>query len=131
MKKHTQQLWISQGHVPWLMQYMATEHALGGVAEQPANPGADEEGSVENDEGAEGDSAVAESPIQWDWKTNDGYCAVVDGKVARCAISTFTEAKFNVACAVHKYNTTFANASQEEITQACHDYLQQYLKSLV
>ena len=35
LKMHGQQLWVSERNIPWLIQYMATEHALGSVDEAP------------------------------------------------------------------------------------------------
>ena len=118
MTTHLQQLWVSEQHVPWLIQYMATEHALGGIKEQPNTPG---EGS---------DSAVPGSKIEWDWSGKDGYRAFVNGSEVRCAISTFSQEKWDKVAAIHQYDTTFPAASKEEIGQACHDYLLQYLESL-
>ncbi len=62
LKKHPQQLWVTEEHIPWILQYMATEHALGGVPENPADPAAAEE---ESGEEAEPDSAVATSNMPW------------------------------------------------------------------
>ena len=118
LKRHSQQLWVSERSIPWLIQYMATEHALGGIPEKPGNPG------------AASDSAVAASPIKWDYESNDGYHAKVNGSMVRCAISTFNQAKWDKVDAVYHYKTTFSAASREEVGQACHDTLVEYLKSM-
>ena len=126
LKKHPQQLWVTEEHIPWILQYMATEYALGGVPENPADPAAAEE---ESGEEAEPDSAVAESNIKWDWATNDGYLLLVNGKQVRCQISNFTQAKSDKVSKIHKYDTTFEHASREELGRACYDYLDQFIAS--
>ena len=83
LRKHAQQLWMSEHHMLWLFQYMATEHALGSIDEKPRTPG------------EAGDSAVAGIPIKWDYADNDGYVAVVDGTTVNCRISAFTQAKLD------------------------------------
>ena len=100
------------------MQYMATEHALAGIKEDPHTPGAD------------GDSAVAGPQITWDWERNDGYLVKVNGSTVRCAIITFTQVKWDKVDAVYQYKTTYSAASREEVGQACHDTLVEYLKSM-
>ena len=131
LRKHSQQLWISEESAPWLMGYMATEYALGGVVEHPGNPGADEEEDEEGDgaEGGEDGAAVAEPAITWDWESGDGYIANVNGKKLRCQVSTFTEAKWDKMRAIRNYSSTFAQASPAELAQACYDYLENYLET--
>ena len=91
--KHPQQLWVSEKNVPWLMAYMATEHALGSVAEIPADPRAGDEDEKEGAAAGAADAAVAASAdrITWDWEGNDGYIANTSDEQLRCQISTFTK----------------------------------------
>ncbi len=113
LRKHPQQLWVTEDHIPWIVQYMATEHAFQMVKEDPADP-----------------DAVAEPNIKWDWETNDGYYAIVNGKQLRCTISSFTKAKWDKVSAAHNYTTTFKHASKEALGQACRDFLELHIESL-
>ena len=122
LKRHSQQLWISEKNIPWLVQYMATEYALSGVAEDPDTPGDGGENVGEA-------SAVAEAAIHWDWDGNDGYYTMLNGQKVACDISTFTEAKWNKVCSTIKYRTTFQNATYEQLAQASHDFLQLFIES--
>ena len=127
LKNHPQQLWVAENNVPWLIGYMATEYGLGGVDEDPEKPRADEGGDGAEAEEEDG-AAVAAPAITWDWESNDGYIAVLNGKQVRCQVSTFSKAKWDKMCAIHNYNTTFSQASPEEISTACHDFLKDYLE---
>ena len=125
LKKHAQQLWVSENSILWLFQYMATEHALGSVDEKPRTPGGKKPPTPDEDgEGEDGDSDDESVPkIKWDYVDNDGYYAEVDGSTVRSRISGFTQAKWDKVSRIYKYMTTFTAASKDEISQACYDTL--------
>ena len=132
LKKHAQQLWVSENSILWLFQYMATEHALGSVDEKPRTPGGKKPPTPDEDgEGEDSDSDDESVPkIKWDYEGSDGYYVEVDGSPkVRCRISGFTQAKWDKVSNIYNYQTTVTSASKDEISQACYDTLLEYVKS--
>ena len=121
----TNSLWLSTDDVGWLVSWLADELETGGVPMEAAV--ADHEASLERNCHAPG------VHIRWDF--DGAWEAVIlqgsqKGKTVKSFVDKLTLAKWEKADAVHKYGTTFEDATREQRKTATYHFLEMHLQSV-
>ena len=115
MAASTNQIWIHQDAVPWLVEYLREEARSGGVAYD------DEEDETQNDE-------VDGLHVSWDFQNNDAWVGKwVDGPfkghIVTVPLSKFNETKFQTSAAKAGIGASFSDASREDVKAAARQFL--------
>ena len=114
----TNGLWMAIEHVPWLVSWVASELATGGVPLAIGDPTKDK---------LEPNCDVPGVHIRWDfdggWEAI-GVSGYFKGKRTKCVVSKMTAEKWEVVSTIHRYKVTMANATKKQMEQAAWDYLE-------
>ncbi len=127
-----------EADVPWLVAYMATVMAFGGVATDPDRVLREaeeaehptEEPAVAGGSGSAGPTAQ----IGWAWEDDSGWKAEIvggpsDGRVIHCKVESMTAAKWAVVDKIHEYGVPFERASLDARTTAARHYLEHHVRT--
>ena len=122
LPRGTNQVWLAQSDLEWLVTYIGDEVACGGVE-------VDEDGPAV----AEPNCDVAGLRIEWDfqsghsWKADfvKGPCC---GQKITSSVDKMTSEKWEMMAKVHGYTATFEQASFAERKKATRDFLEHHCR---
>ena len=111
----TNQLWLNMDSVPWFISYLSAEVRSGGV-------------SHEAEDAIPSNCEVDNLNISWDFQSNDAWVGTwvegpMKGNTVTVAMSKFNEVKFQQIAAQAGVETSFHNASREDLKTAARQYL--------
>ena len=121
----TNSLWLSIDDLVWLVSWLADELETGGVPMESA--------VADHEACHEGNSQAPGFHIRWDF--DGAWEAVIlegsqKGKTVKSFVDKLTLAKWEKADAVHKYGTTFEDATREQRKTATYHFLEMHLQSV-
>lgn len=127
LAKGTNSIWLHDAMLPWLLTFLADEHARCGV-EVPAK-NADENTLVAN-------TSVPGLAIRWDFSSQDSWEAIwIDGprkgEIVRSSISAMTEQKWLAIDGDKEYGTTFSKAPFAARKKAVMKFLEHHCSQLL
>jgi len=125
--KGTNQLWLMEEDLAWLVESVAYEVAIGGVAEETAQPA--------HAISPTANCAVPGVHIRWDFQSTDMWEAIFfsgprQGQTVRSKITSLSVVKWNKVRDHFAPQTTFEDATPEQKKTAVWHYLEMYCKEL-
>ena len=116
MASSTSQIWINMEAVPWLISYLSAEVRSGGVSHDAEDAFLPSNCEVDN------------LNLSWDFQSNDAWVGTwvegpMKGQTVTVAMSKFNEVKFQQSAAQAGVETSFNNASREDLKTAARQYL--------
>ena len=122
----TNSLWLSAADVGWLVCWLADELETGGVPMESA--------VADHEAGLEGNCQAPGIHIRWDF--DGAWEAVIlegrqKGKSVKSFVDKLTLEKWEKADAVHKYKTTFEDATREQLKSATYHFLEMYCQEVL
>ena len=117
----TNQLWLNMGSVPWFISYLSAEARSGGVSYEAEDADVPSNCEVDN------------LNLSWDFQSNDAWVGTwvegpMKGQTVTVALSKFNEVKFQQSAARAGVETSFHNASREDLKTAARQYLLDHCK---
>ena len=117
----TNSFWVSIGDLEWLVTWLADELETGGVPVASAVAGVGDLGQ---------NSSVPGVHIRWDFR-GAWEAAILEGseqgQVVKSYVDKLTPEKWDKADALHKYGSTFQNATREQRKIATLHYLELHM----
>ena len=122
MPQSTNSLYIRDEDVPWMICWLADECGPGGSMGVPVfDEVADEPNCTIDGIYIEWDHTAATATL-----TATGVSGPLQGRIFNLSLANFTETKWDVVNAIHKYGVTFSETNAEQIKAAAWNYIEWY-----